>query len=177
MLADDTCDTHDNSFTVWTGQSVECTGFGHTKTDNTDQNTCGHSDHYPYRGNTAGKYQFFLILDCHETDKNMRHTKVTESPCSSWENCQKVIFDFRTGGNIKGRCQRQITRKGGCVVHNGCPTTCSWDSIDQNDRKCTGHNDTLNKVCNTYGIEPTGDSVTNNQQGGQHHGNLIIDTE
>ena len=61
---------------------MTCTVFGigtgiQRTTDDTDEDGSSQGNQNPDGCNTAGQLQFLFVTDCHEAQKNLRHTEVT----------------------------------------------------------------------------------------------------
>ena len=86
------CKLDDNSLRLGAGgKHWDRTCYRSAISDDTDENGNTHGDQYPYSCDPAGKYQFFLLFDSHETKEDMRHTEVAKAPCYGRYNRKQAV--------------------------------------------------------------------------------------
>lgn len=152
MFTDQRCNLHDNSFRLCTeivrivAQYGNCT-VGHQGFSNeTNQNGNAHRDDNPDRGNSTGGLDFSAVLNCHESQQNMRHSEIAKSPSQGGTDGQNVVRLCGIGCNIIGVVERKIARQSLCIFHDNVNTASLDNSKDNYHDQCNGHNNALEQV-------------------------------
>ena len=174
MLGEQGGNFYDNGFGIRSGQHLQCADFAHGITDHTDKDGNEQGDYDPDSCNAAGQFQFFLILDCHKTEQDMRHTEISKSPCGSGNNGQGTVRSGLSGVYIIGKCHGEISRKLGGVVDNGTDTASSFYTKDQNYNQSNRHDDTLDKVRCGSSKKSAKCRVCHNYDSTDDHGGQIL---
>ena len=152
MFTDQRCDLHDNGFRLCTeivrivAKYGNCT-VGHQRfSDETNQNGNPHGDDHPDRGNSTGSLDFFAVLNCHESQQNMRHSKITKSPGQGRTDGQNVVRFCGIGCDVISLVKGKITRQSLCIFHDNVNTASLDNAKDNYHDQCNGHNNALEQV-------------------------------
>ena len=81
---------------------LQRTGVDHTVAHHADEHGDCHGDYNPGGGNAAGGLELFNILNGHEPQENVGHTKIAEAPCQGGENGDGGISVSCAGSGVIG---------------------------------------------------------------------------
>ena len=177
VLCDQVCNAHDDGLAGRAAQELQRTGLGHAQTHHADGDGRRHGNDHPDGSNAAAEHQLLLVLNGHEAQQDVRHTKVAKAPCHSGNDVQQAVGGGAVVRRVVAGYHGQVAGQAAGVLHHGIPAACHADAVAQHRHQRDAHDDGLDKVGGSDGAEAAHDGVTHNNHRRKDHGDHVIHAE
>ena len=177
VLADEAGDADDEGLTGGTAEEFQRTGLGHAEAHHADEDGRCHGDDHPDGRNAAAEHQLLLVLDGHEAEQDMGHSKVAEAPRHRGDDVQQAVGRRPAGHGVVAGGHGQVAGKALGVLHHSAPASGHDDAIAQNRHKGQRHDHRLDEVGGGDGPEAAQNGIAHDDKGRHQHGGHVVHPE